>query len=100
MSDTFVIGSSGVAVITKDPQAVLDYIFDWTAYLAAISDTLVSVSFTASSGTITDFYFLGPIATAWISGGVVGTSITLTCHIVTAGGRTDERHVSLRIKER
>lgn len=100
MSDTYVISASGAATILKDPEALLDYIFDWTAYLAAISDTLTAINFTVTSGTIAASGFVGALATAWVSGGVAGTTITLTCHITTAGGRQDDRSVFLKIRER
>lgn len=99
MTDTYII-DSGRPIITKDPQATLDYPFDWSAYLAPLSDSLVTATFTASSGTITDDTLVDAIATAWVSGGVVGTTITLTCHITTLGGRIDERSVFIKIRER
>jgi hypothetical protein len=99
-TETYAIDTSGRATILKDPQAVLDYSFDWTAYLTPIADTLESVGFTVSSGAVDQSGFAGAVATAWVSGGVIGTVITLTCHIVTTGGRTDERSVYIKIKER
>lgn len=100
MTDTYTVSASGASSILKDPQATLDYPFDWTAYLAGISDTITAASFTVTSGTITASGFVGAIATAWVSGGVAGTTITLTCHITTAGGRQDDRSVYLKVRER
>lgn len=37
---------------------------------------------------------------AWISGGTAGTTYRVTCRIVTAGGRTDDRSIFIKVKER
>lgn len=85
----------------KDPNAVLDYTVDWTPYLTPVADTISTVTWVLSSGlakvsqsnTMT-------AATAFISGGVLGNTETLTCRITTAAGRTDDRTISLRIVNR
>ena len=38
--------------------------------------------------------------TAWVSGGTVGATVGLTCHITTAGGRQDDRTMTISIQER
>lgn len=99
-TETYAVDSAGRATIIKDPQAVLDYSFDWAAWLTLISDTIASASFTVTSGAVNSSNVVGAVATAWVSGGVIGTVITLTCHIVTTGGRIDERSVFIKVKER
>lgn len=100
-NETYIIDTStGNAMIVKDPQATLDYSFDWTTYLALISDTLQSATFSLSSGTLVTSGFSNGVATAWLSGGTIGTTIILICHIVTAGGRTDERSIFIKVKNR
>jgi len=85
----------------KDPNALLDYTFDWTEYLTPIVDTIASVEFVTSAGlTKTSQSNTTTTATAFVSGGVVGATEKLTCRIVTAGGRTDERTIDLKILER
>ncbi len=85
----------------KDPNATLDYSFDWTAYLLPIVDTISSVSFIASSGiTVVSQTNNTTVATAFVSGGAIGATETLTCRIVTAGGRTDDRTIELKIVAR
>ena len=84
----------------KDPDAVLDYTVDWTEYLTAISDTISSVTWILSSGiTKVSQSNTTTTATAFVSGGVSDVE-TLTCRIVTAGGRTDDRTIQLKIVSR
>lgn len=91
----------------KDPNAELDYTFDWAPWLTPISDTIASVSWILNDGTV----IVGGIAlesqantattaTAVISGGVVDTTELLTCRITTTGGRIDDRSIELRILNR
>lgn len=85
---------------TKDPDAVLDYRWDWSDWLTAITDTIESVTFVPEDGiTVDSSSHTDTTATAWISGGTAGSSYTVTCRIVTAGGRTDDRTCSFRIVE-
>lgn len=94
----------------KDPDALLDYTFDWTAYLTPLVDTIATVTWVTNAGvTVTGGITVAPTppvshttmtATAFISGGVVGTTETLTCRIVTASGRTDDRSISIKIINR
>lgn len=83
----------------KDPDAVLDYEFDWSQWLdvgETISTRLVTVTgvtLDSSSNTTTT-------VTAWVSGGTVGTTGTVACRITTSQGRTDERSISLTIRNR
>ena len=85
----------------KDPQAVLDYTFDWAPWLTPIGDTIVAVVWTLS-GTLAKVSQSNTTttATAFISGGTLGETETLTCRITTAGGRTDERSILLHIVNR
>jgi hypothetical protein len=86
----------------KDPADVLDYALNWSDQLALISpaDTISSATWAVPAGlTAGPQFVLGGVATAWLSGGVAGTDYTITCRIVTAGGRTLERNVKLQVKE-
>lgn len=99
---------------TKDPDAVLDYVWPWSAngWLTE-GDTITAATFTVysatggdipdsdttpvevdrSSNTTTD-------ATAWISGGTPGSVYLITCRITTDGGRIDDRTLKLKIVQR
>lgn len=86
-------------VMTKDPRAVLDYQFDWSAWLGA--DTITAHAVTVTAGlTVTSTTASATAVTVWLSGGTVGAEYTVTCHIQTAGGREDDRSIVLAIWER
>lgn len=110
--ETFTISkTTGKVSITKDPEADLDYTFDWTDWLAAASDPpdyllaggagaeafIEAGTSTAVVGTILHD---ASKVTIWVSGGEVGEQARLTCRIHTNGGRDDDRSVFLKIKSR
>lgn len=85
----------------KDPNATLDYQFDWTEYLAPISDVISSVVWTLSAGlTQVSQSFTATNAIIFVSGGVLDDIETIACKITTTGGRIDERTIQLNIINR
>lgn len=81
---------------TKDPAAVLDYAGDWSAWLGA--DTIASSSWTIPTGITKDSDSnTTTTVTIWLSGGTDGSVYNLTNRIVTAGGRTDERTITINV---
>lgn len=84
----------------KDPDAVLEYAVDWSAWLG--EDTIESSDWTdVTTGiTVDSESFTDTTATVWLSGGTAGTRYTLTNHIVTVGGRTDDRTIAVTVQER
>jgi hypothetical protein len=103
MSD-FVVGTDGKPTIVKDPNATLDYSWDWSAWLADSTpdDTISSFQIIVASGTVTigSTGHLNGVVTAMISGGAAGEKAAVTCRITTNGGRIDDRTIYLKIKER
>lgn len=90
-----------MAVFKKDPDATLDYTFDWSAYLTPLGDTIATATFVAGTGLTTSNPSHTPTAaTCFVSGGTVGDVLTLTCRITTTGGRTDDRSITLKIVNR
>lgn len=87
--------------IPKDPSAVLDYSFDWTAWLAA-DEAIVSYAVTVDGVTKNSDARAGAVVTAWISGGTAGTVGSVTCAVTTNStpARTEQRTVYLKIQER
>ena len=86
---------------THDPDARLDYLFDWAQWLSTDEDTITEATVTGPDGiTVEPATFTDTGVSAWVSGGSAGESYDLTCHIVTAAGREDDRSITLVCKER
>jgi hypothetical protein len=83
-----------------DPQADLDYGWDWSDWLGA--DTIASSTWTVSptgpvlSASTSD----DTTTTVWVDGGTAGVKYTLTNHVVTTDGREDDRSHTLYVRER
>ena len=100
-SDTFI----------KDPDAVLDYKFDWKAltngsgtsdWLAA-AETIASYTIDEDTGITVDSSSrtdANTSVTVWLSGGTAGTDYAVRCEIVTNASRTDERTMMIAVRER
>lgn len=87
----------------KDPDAVLDYTWDFAAWLDAISDTIASVDFiesTVNPVTVVSSSNTTTQATAFVGGGSLAAEedAFVTCRITTAGGRIQDRTLYLKIK--
>lgn len=100
-------------LITKDPNSVEPYTFDWTAYLGGLGEDVL----------IEDFeLFVDPVADEspasleidsatlvtgnrkvqlWYSGGTLNTVYKLTCRIITNStpAATDDRSVKVKISQ-
>ena len=89
----------------KDPDAIVDFGFNWGADYLIGAETLTSSAWTvdpvetggiaieSDSNTTTT-------ATVWTSGGKLRGIYTLTNRIVTSDGRTDERSITVRVEHR
>lgn len=78
----------------KDPDATLDYIWDWSDWLGDDGDTLSSHIFTSSHPlelTVEISEHSPQTATVWLKGGLSYSSYKVTCHVQTFGGRTEDR---------
>lgn len=88
------------SIFIKDPSAILDYSVDWTGWLAS-GDTIVTSSWTVPEGITEDSESqTTTTATIWLSGGTEGEDYTLVNKIATAGGRTEERTITIKVRER
>ena len=86
-------------VFTKDPNAVLDYSFNWATWLD--DDTISASTWTADTGIIIDSSSTTTtVATVWLSGGTAGTTYTVTNRIVTAASRTEDRSLTINVAQR
>jgi hypothetical protein len=83
----------------KDPDEVLDYQVDWTDRLD--EDTITSSDWTVPDGITQDSESSSTTtATIWLSGGTLGDTYVLLNRVVTAGGRTMDQSVRLKIKSK
>ena len=89
-----------VTTMTKDPDAVLDYVFDWTDWLE-VGETIISNVITVGSGITKDSDSESAgIVTIWLSGGTHGSDYLVACKITTSLDRTDERTINIRCRDR
>lgn len=85
---------------TKDPDAILDYTIDWADWLAVAGDTITEVTAVSGGGvTVDSTSFTATTTTVWLSGGAAGQSSDVVVHITTAGGREDDRTITIVGKE-
>ena len=93
----------------KDPDAKLDYPFDWRAKTNGHGEsdwldpdeTIVSYEITVDVGiTLVSSSESNGAVVAWISGGTVGTTYRVECLITTSAGRKDERSLWITVQER
>jgi hypothetical protein len=112
------IDADGYQYAQKDPDADLDYVWDWapltngragarTDWLASGETISSTFSVTAESGLT-----LGTGAkaaartdgntsvTAWLMGGTAGQTYEVRCRITTSAGRTDDRTLRVQVVER
>ena len=87
------------SVIPKDPDATLDYTFDWSGWLG--SDSISSFAIEADSRlTVTSSSNTSTHVVVWLSGGEVGYQHFVTCRVTTTAGRVDDRTITLDVTER
>lgn len=90
-----------MSVMLKDDNAVIDFSEDWSSWLAS-GETIATSSWSVSPDSLTIDSNTNDTtsATAWVSGGTVGTVYRLTNRITTSASRTDERTVVVRVEKR
>lgn len=98
-------------IFLKDPDAVLDYKFDWAALTNSSGDsdwlesgeTISTYTITAETGITVDSDSktdTDTSVTVWLSGGTAGADYEVACEIVTSSSRTDERTIKIQVRER
>lgn len=83
----------------QDPQATLDYPFDWSARLG--DDPIQTSQFVADAGIMVESDALLDAANTivWLSGGTRNKRYAVTNHILTVGGREDDWTIYVLVKE-
>ena len=88
-----------MSAFTIDKDAVLDFAFDWSAWLAD-TETIASHVVTPTDGVTVDSSTEDSgVVTVWLSGATAPRQ-KVTCHIVTSDGREDDRTITLNVRER
>lgn len=87
-----------------DPNAVLDYSKDWSAWLRD-GETVTSAAWTLPTGLERDPLhptdtLAGAVSTVWIKGGTVNVNYRATCHVVTSEGREEDDSIILKCREK
>lgn len=107
-TETYDVTNPDKPTIGKDPDAVLDYSENWTTWLLRVTDTIDTAELVlkdpactlsldpAHPAMITD----GLIVTAWLIGGRPGVTENATFRIHTVAGRTDDRTLYFKVKDR
>jgi hypothetical protein len=86
--------------IRDSAAQIEDYVVDWTARLAP-GDTIASSTFSLPPGLLaTKSSFDAATTNVWISGGVDGERYEVVNRVATAGGRTMDQVVRLRVRGR
>lgn len=87
--------------VAKDPSEVLDFTLDLTLPLTLDSDAITSHTVTVPTGiTKTSDSATTTAVTAWLSGGTHGVDYPCVFQAVTTGGRTYERTIVVRCRNR
>ena len=91
----------------KDPNAVLDYTWDWADWLSGIGDTILTATVTTDDIALTLVSAAqvssGTKVIAFLSGGVAGKTYRATCHVFTSASpiaRQDDRTIYITCAER
>lgn len=86
----------------KDPDATLDYGFDWGAQgWLDDGDTIASSTWLLPTGiSKTIDTFNDSVTVVWLTGGTAFTTYYVTNRITTAQGRTDDRTMRIRVQDR
>ncbi len=89
-----------MSTFVKDPEAVLDYGFDWSDWLAD-GEVISASTWTIPTGlTKVSDSFDDNETVAWLSGGTVEEVYTIVNHIVTSDGREDDRSHVIKMRNR
>ena len=86
----------------KDPNAILDYKFDWSNWLEA-GEIIASHVIVVSTGITKDSSSNDDDSvTVWLSGGSAGVSYNVTCRITTdtLPARVEDRTMKIQVVER
>jgi|WetSurSiteA1Bulk_404760.scaffolds.fasta_scaffold01413_2 hypothetical protein len=91
-------------VFFKDPQATLDFGFDWSQWLSSEdNETIKSYTINISPCGLDNPYTTSTPSGSvivWLSSGSPSTRYLVSCLIETTGSRIDERTINIDVKNR
>lgn len=90
-----------LGVQQKQPADLLDYDIDFTRWLTE-DDTITTAVVTVSPAdelTAQSVFVDSPIVKVWLTGGVDGSTYTVTVTASTAGGRIKETDFRIRVRD-
>ena len=83
----------------KTPEALLDYKFDWSAWLES-GETIDSAIITVVSTLVLDHQSNDNTSViAWLSGGTLDSSHLVKCQITTSQGRISARSINVYVMD-
>ncbi|PKN85911.1 MAG: hypothetical protein CVU46_09510 [Chloroflexi bacterium HGW-Chloroflexi-8] len=91
-----------MADFIKDIEAVLDYIADWSAWLAE-GETILTATVSSLGACVVDSSEISnadSAVTFWISGGIKNKECVIRCKITTSASRTDARSIVILCKDK
>lgn len=90
-----------MTTFVKDPDATLDFAWDWSSWLAS-GETISDQTVTVPSGLTTAVAVSqsSGVVTVWLSGGTVGESYAVACLVTTSDARIDERTMTIKVRDR
>lgn len=91
-------GSGSVDVAPVDPDAIVDYQFDWTEWLAG--DTLDTSVWVVTNASEASSVITGPLTTVFIQLAKAGKICEMRNRITTTGGRTEDRTMRAEVRHK
>jgi hypothetical protein len=91
-------GTGAVDVAPVDPDAVIDYVIDWTAWLNG--DNIATSAWLLGNATEASAANTTKTATVFIQDAVPGKIVTMRNRITTTGGRTEDRTLRAKVREK
>ena len=91
-------GAGAVDVAPVDPDAITDYVIDWTAWLDG--DNIDTSAWALENATEASAANTTKTATVFIQSAKAGKVVSMRNRITTTGGRTEDRTLRAKVREK
>ena len=91
-------GAGAVDVAPVDPDAVIDYTIDWADWLG--TDTIATSAWTITNASEASSSNTTTTAQVFIQSATKGKIVEMRNRITTAGGRTEDRTLRAKVREK